>query len=148
VLNELSERFDVVILDSPPVLGLADAPLMAAIVEGVVMVVQSDRSRRGSLRASLRRLARHAAQRSGRSAYDVRCLARRQPLLGILRLQLLPLHVRKRELSANRGKDVWAALGEYLPCRTPARLCHGCRDQRVGALTSDEGIRTPRPFSL
>ena len=56
VLNELSERFDVVILDSPPVLGLADAPLMAAIVEGVVMVVQSDRSRRGSLRASLRRL--------------------------------------------------------------------------------------------
>ena len=56
LLGELTERFDVVILDSPPVLGLADAPLMAALVEGVVMVVQSDRSRRGSLKASLRRL--------------------------------------------------------------------------------------------
>lgn len=56
VLQELSARFDVVILDSPPVLGLADAPLMSALVEGVVLVVQSNRSRRGSLKASLRRL--------------------------------------------------------------------------------------------
>lgn len=56
LLDELSERFDLVILDSPPVLGLADSPLMAALVDGVVMVIQSDRSRRGSLKASLRRL--------------------------------------------------------------------------------------------
>lgn len=56
LLDELTGRFDVVILDSPPVLGLADAPLMAALIEGVVMVIQSDRSRRGSLKASLRRL--------------------------------------------------------------------------------------------
>lgn len=56
VLQELGARFDVVILDSPPVLGLADAPLMSALVEGVVLVVQSNRSRRGSLKASLRRL--------------------------------------------------------------------------------------------
>jgi Mrp family chromosome partitioning ATPase len=56
LLDELSARFDLVIVDSPPVLGLADAPLMSAIVEGVVLVVQSDRSRRGSLKASLRRL--------------------------------------------------------------------------------------------
>jgi len=56
LLRELSETYDVVILDSPPVLGLADAPLMSAIVDGVMLVVQSDRSRRGSLRASLRRL--------------------------------------------------------------------------------------------
>jgi capsular exopolysaccharide synthesis family protein len=56
LLWELKETYDVVILDSPPVLGLADAPLMSAIVDGVMLVVQSDRSRRGSLRASLRRL--------------------------------------------------------------------------------------------
>ncbi|NKJ43250.1 capsular exopolysaccharide synthesis family protein [Novosphingobium sp. SG720] len=56
LLRELNEIYDVVILDSPPVLGLADAPLMSAIVDGVMLVVQSDRSRRGSLRASLRRL--------------------------------------------------------------------------------------------
>jgi polysaccharide biosynthesis transport protein len=56
VLEQLTERFDLVLLDSPPVLGLADSPLMAALVDGVVVVIQSDRSRRGSLKASLRRL--------------------------------------------------------------------------------------------
>lgn len=56
LLDELTSRFDLVIVDSPPVLGLADAPLMSALVDGVVMVIQSDRSRRGSLKASLRRL--------------------------------------------------------------------------------------------
>lgn len=56
LLEELTARFDLVLLDSPPVLGLADSPLLAALVEGVVIVIQSDRSRRGSLKASLRRL--------------------------------------------------------------------------------------------
>ncbi len=56
LMEELSERFDLVLLDSPPVLGLADSPLMAALVDGVIIVIQSDRSRRGSLKASLRRL--------------------------------------------------------------------------------------------
>lgn len=56
LIEELSARFDLVLLDSPPVLGLADSPLMSALVDGVVMVIQSDRSRRGSLKASLRRL--------------------------------------------------------------------------------------------
>ncbi len=56
LLDELTAKFDLVLLDSPPVLGLADSPLMAALVDGVVIVIQSDRSRRGSLKASLRRL--------------------------------------------------------------------------------------------
>ena len=56
LLEELCARFDLVLLDSPPVLGLADSPLMAALVDGVVIVIQSDGSRRGSLKASLRRL--------------------------------------------------------------------------------------------
>ena len=44
------------IVDSPPILGLADSPLMSALVDGVVFVVEADRSRRGSLKAALRRL--------------------------------------------------------------------------------------------
>jgi Mrp family chromosome partitioning ATPase len=52
----LSREFDVVLIDSPPVLGLADAPMMAAIVDGVLFVVEADRSRHGSLKAALRRL--------------------------------------------------------------------------------------------
>jgi capsular exopolysaccharide synthesis family protein len=58
LIEDLSADFDLVLLDSPPVLGLADSPLMAALVEGVVIVIESDRSRRGSLKASLRRLRR------------------------------------------------------------------------------------------
>ncbi|MFX8335642.1 hypothetical protein ABTL52_20535, partial [Acinetobacter baumannii] len=38
------------------VLGLADAPLICGMVEGTVMVIESSRSRRGSLRTTLRRL--------------------------------------------------------------------------------------------
>ncbi len=56
LLKELGQAYDVVILDSPPVLGLADAPVLASLVEGVLLVVQADRSRRGSLKSSLRRL--------------------------------------------------------------------------------------------
>ena len=56
ILDEARQNFDVVIIDSPPVLGLADAPLLSALVDGVVFVVEADRSRRGSLRGALRRL--------------------------------------------------------------------------------------------
>ena len=56
VIRELESRFDVVVLDCPPVMGFADAPHLANLVEGVVFVVQSDRGRRGSLRSSLDRL--------------------------------------------------------------------------------------------
>ncbi len=56
LIDELSGKFDVVIVDSPPVLGLADAPLMAPLVDGVIMVIEANRSRRGTLKAALRRL--------------------------------------------------------------------------------------------
>jgi len=56
ILQEAAGQFDVVVIDSPPILGLADAPLIAALVDGVVFVVEADRSRRGSLKAALRRL--------------------------------------------------------------------------------------------
>lgn len=56
MINQLAQRFDTVLIDCPPVLGLADAPMMAAIVDGVVFVVEADRSRHGSLKTALRRL--------------------------------------------------------------------------------------------
>ena len=56
VLEELASQFDVVIIDSPPVLGLADAPVLAALVDGVVLVIEADRGRGGSLKTALRRL--------------------------------------------------------------------------------------------
>ena len=56
LLAEFAGKFDVVVVDSPPILGLADAPLMAALVDGVIFVVESDRGRRGALKTALRRL--------------------------------------------------------------------------------------------
>ena len=56
LIDQMAEKFDVVVIDSPPILGLADAPTMAALVDGVVFVVEAGRSRRGGLKAALRRL--------------------------------------------------------------------------------------------
>lgn len=48
LIAELLERFDHVVIDSPPVMGLADAPLIASRVEGVIYAVESH-----GIRASL-----------------------------------------------------------------------------------------------
>ena len=56
LIGELTAHYDVVVFDSPPILGLADSPLMSALVDGVVFIIESERARRGSLKASLRRL--------------------------------------------------------------------------------------------
>ena len=56
VVQEAAGRYGLVIIDSPPILGLADAPTMAPLADGVIFVVEADRSRRGSLKTALRRL--------------------------------------------------------------------------------------------
>ena len=56
VLDELSDQFDVIVLDGPPVLGLADAPLIASVVGNVVFVVEAARGHRGATKTALRRL--------------------------------------------------------------------------------------------
>lgn len=55
-IQEARADFDHVIIDGPPVLGFADAPLLAAAVGGVVFVVESRGTRRGQARGALRRL--------------------------------------------------------------------------------------------
>ena len=56
LLEQLKQRFDVVVLDGPPVLGLADAPLIASLVGNAVFVVETARGHRGATKAALRRL--------------------------------------------------------------------------------------------
>lgn len=55
-LLEARNDFDHVVLDGPPVLGFADAPLLAASVGGVLFVLESRGTRRGQARGALRRL--------------------------------------------------------------------------------------------
>jgi succinoglycan biosynthesis transport protein ExoP len=56
IVLELAKSYEVVVIDSPPILGLADSPVLSALVDGVIFVVESDRGRRGSLKTALRRL--------------------------------------------------------------------------------------------
>ncbi|WP_024878294.1 polysaccharide biosynthesis tyrosine autokinase [Methylosinus sp. LW3] len=50
------EKFDIVVIDGPPVVGLADAPLLGSIVDGAVFVVDSMHTRRRVVRAAVKRL--------------------------------------------------------------------------------------------
>ena len=45
LINEAAADFDMVIVDGPPVLGLADAPLLGAVCRGTLMVVESAKTR-------------------------------------------------------------------------------------------------------
>lgn len=61
LLDELAESFDQVVIDGPPVLGLADSPLLGSMVKGVVMVFESGGIRRQVAATALGRLrAAHA----------------------------------------------------------------------------------------
>ena len=57
LIERLHEHFDHVVIDSPPVMGLADAPLIASRVEGVVYAVESHGIRSTLVKTALARLA-------------------------------------------------------------------------------------------
>ncbi|MDR3412247.1 MAG: polysaccharide biosynthesis tyrosine autokinase [Formivibrio sp.] len=56
VIQGLLEHFDLVVLDAPPVLGLADSPLICRAVEGVVYVAEPGKCAMRAIRTSLERL--------------------------------------------------------------------------------------------
>ena len=45
LLTDASATFDVVVIDGPPILGLADSPLLSSIVQATLMVIESGRTR-------------------------------------------------------------------------------------------------------
>lgn len=57
LIKRLHETYDHVIIDSPPVMGLADAPLIANALEGVVFAVESHGMRASLVKIALGRLA-------------------------------------------------------------------------------------------
>jgi polysaccharide biosynthesis transport protein len=61
VLTQLSERFDVVLIDSPPVLPVADAMILTSHADAVLLVVASGRTRRADLRRASEKLAQGSA---------------------------------------------------------------------------------------
>jgi capsular exopolysaccharide synthesis family protein len=57
LIERLLQTYDHVVVDSPPVMGLADAPLIAARVEGVIYAVESHGIRSSMVKTALARLA-------------------------------------------------------------------------------------------
>ncbi|WP_230772544.1 GumC family protein [Sphingomonas sp. Leaf4] len=56
VLHEAIDRFGVVVVDAPPVLGLADAPVLGSICDATVMVIEAGSIRRAIALGALGRL--------------------------------------------------------------------------------------------
>lgn len=56
ILEELDRMYDLVVIDSAPTLGLADSTELAALADGVMLVVEAERGRGHQLRNALRRL--------------------------------------------------------------------------------------------
>jgi capsular exopolysaccharide synthesis family protein len=59
LVRSARERFDYIIIDSPPVLAVSDGLLLANIADGVILVVENRRSRGDQANAAMTRL--HAA---------------------------------------------------------------------------------------
>lgn len=57
LIDRLHADFDYIVVDSPPVMGLADAPLIASHVEGVIFAVESHGVRATQVKTALGRLA-------------------------------------------------------------------------------------------
>ncbi len=56
LLTQANERFDQIIIDAPPVLGLADAPILGNLAKGTLLVVEAGRTRVGAVNTTIKRL--------------------------------------------------------------------------------------------
>ncbi|MEG8028211.1 GumC family protein [Sphingomonas aerolata] len=57
LIERLLDQYDHIVIDSPPVMGLADAPLIASRVEGVIYAIESHGIRSSMVRTALGRLS-------------------------------------------------------------------------------------------
>ena len=72
LLAAVSEHFDVVIIDTPPVLGVADAVALGPLVDGVVIVVGAGTTDRHAVEQALSQLASAGARVVGAVLNDSR----------------------------------------------------------------------------
>jgi len=72
LLAAVSEHFDVIIIDTPPVLGVADAVALGPLVDGVLMVVGAGTTDRHAVEQALSQLASAGARVVGAVLNDSR----------------------------------------------------------------------------
>ena len=56
LLTLAAESFDIVLIDGPPVMGLADSPLLSSAVQSTMLVIAANETRRSTVKIALRRL--------------------------------------------------------------------------------------------
>lgn len=61
LIREYGKHYDQIVLDGPPVLGLADTPILASNSDAVLFVVEANRSHRGRAKSALARARRFEA---------------------------------------------------------------------------------------
>lgn len=74
VLEDLQAGFDVMLIDSPPLLGLADAVEISSMVEACIFVMEAGRNQASHARGSIQRLMQAGANVAGvlLTKFDVR----------------------------------------------------------------------------
>jgi hypothetical protein len=65
ILKKLRERYDVIILDLPPIIGLADGRFLAALADTTAVVVHWDKTPTHAVSSALGRLRSDGANLSG-----------------------------------------------------------------------------------
>jgi capsular exopolysaccharide synthesis family protein len=75
-LSQLAEQYDLVLVDSPPVLERSDAAVLASMVDSVVIVVRAGRTRARDLHSTARQLAGPGRQIDGVILTQSRGMAR------------------------------------------------------------------------
>ena len=71
LIDNLLSRYDHVLIDSPPLLGLADAPLIARRVEGVLFVIEANSTKNRVVSTALTRLRMSGAKLFGAIVTEV-----------------------------------------------------------------------------
>jgi len=65
VLDELKSRFEIVIIDAPPLLPVTDAAVLGQIADGVLLVVRSQKTKRDDVTEAVQRLRAASASLFG-----------------------------------------------------------------------------------
>jgi capsular exopolysaccharide synthesis family protein len=56
LMQKLAKTYDIVLVDSPPIIGLSDAPILSRLVEATLIVVSFNQVTRKAARAALKRI--------------------------------------------------------------------------------------------
>ena len=56
LVRAAGDAYDIVVVDGPPIIGLADAPLLAGATQGTLLLVSANSTRKRALRVAVRRM--------------------------------------------------------------------------------------------